>query len=261
MALFTAISLLPAPADLHAPLETPGTDAQEGDAVAVLGVHVGLDLEDEAGELGFVGLTGRFAAGRARGRREFDHGIEQGLDTKVVNRRTEEDRRLLARQVGPGVEGVGGAAHQFDVGAQFLGLGADQLIEARVGEALDDLGSPLLGLGVEEGDSIVVEVVERRGNACPCRWARSRGTLDTEHRLDFVEEVDGFLPSRSSLLMKVRMGVSRLRQTFRSLMVWASTPFSESITMTAESPPSGCGRYPRRSPRGRGVGRLTMHSR
>ncbi|MPN17758.1 hypothetical protein SDC9_165113 [bioreactor metagenome] len=34
--------------DLHAPVEAAGTDAQEGDAVAVLGVHVGLDLEHEA---------------------------------------------------------------------------------------------------------------------------------------------------------------------------------------------------------------------
>jgi len=45
----------------------------------------------------------------------------------------------------------------------------------------------------------------------------------------------GSLPSRSSLLMKVRIGVSRMRQTFNSLMVCASTPFTESMTMVAES--------------------------
>ncbi len=45
----------------------------------------------------------------------------------------------------------------------------------------------------------------------------------------------GARPSRSSLLMNVRMGVLRRRQTLSSLMVCASTPLTESITMTAES--------------------------
>ena len=35
--------------------------------------------------------------------------------------------------------------------------------------------------------------------------------------------------------MKVRIGVSRMRQTLSSLMVCASTPFTESMTMVAES--------------------------
>ena len=45
----------------------------------------------------------------------------------------------------------------------------------------------------------------------------------------------GSRPSRSSLLTKVMIGVCRSRQTSRSLMVWLSTPFTESITMRAES--------------------------
>ena len=45
----------------------------------------------------------------------------------------------------------------------------------------------------------------------------------------------GSRPSRSSLLMKVMMGVSRSRQTSISLMVRASTPLAQSITISAES--------------------------
>ena len=41
--------------DHHVALELAGAHAQEGDAVAVLRVHVGLDLEDESGERGVVG--------------------------------------------------------------------------------------------------------------------------------------------------------------------------------------------------------------
>ena len=45
----------------------------------------------------------------------------------------------------------------------------------------------------------------------------------------------GARPSRSSLLMKVMIGVSRSRHTSISLMVRSSTPFAQSITISAES--------------------------
>ena len=45
----------------------------------------------------------------------------------------------------------------------------------------------------------------------------------------------GSRPSRSSLLMKVKIGVSRRRQTSISLMVRSSTPRAQSITISAES--------------------------
>ena len=41
--------------------------------------------------------------------------------------------------------------------------------------------------------------------------------------------------SRSILFMKVMIGVLRMRQTFNSLMVCASTPLAASITIRAES--------------------------
>jgi hypothetical protein len=45
----------------------------------------------------------------------------------------------------------------------------------------------------------------------------------------------GSRPSRSSLLMKVMMGVSRRRVTSISLMVRSSTPLAQSMTISAES--------------------------
>src|SRR5579871_510849 len=45
----------------------------------------------------------------------------------------------------------------------------------------------------------------------------------------------GSRPSRSSLLTKVMIGVSRSRQTSISLMVRSSTPFAQSMTISAES--------------------------
>ena len=46
---------------------------------------------------------------------------------------------------------------------------------------------------------------------------------------------NGFLAARSILFTKVKIGMPLLRQTWKSLMVWASTPFAPSRTMTAAS--------------------------
>ena len=54
---------------LDAGLEMAGTDAHEGNAIAVTRVHVRLDLEHEAGELGAGGLDGADARLSRRGRR------------------------------------------------------------------------------------------------------------------------------------------------------------------------------------------------
>ena len=45
----------------------------------------------------------------------------------------------------------------------------------------------------------------------------------------------GSWASRSILLMKVTMGMSRSRQTSKSLRVWGSMPLAASSTMTAAS--------------------------
>ena len=45
----------------------------------------------------------------------------------------------------------------------------------------------------------------------------------------------GGRPSRSSLLMKVMIGVSRRRHTSINLIVRSSTPLAQSITISAES--------------------------
>ena len=78
---------------LHAAGELTRADPDEGVAVAVAGVHVRLDLEDQAGEviLDLAQLPVFAGAGIGR-RREFDDRVEQQLYTEVGQGRTEEDR-------------------------------------------------------------------------------------------------------------------------------------------------------------------------
>ena len=59
--------------------------------------------------------------------------------------------------------------------------------------------------------------------------------LDAQLLFQLVEQIERILASRSSLLMKVKIGMWRMAQTLKSLRVCGSTPFAPSMTMTAES--------------------------
>src|SRR3546814_1801086 len=66
---------------LGAALEVAGAQPQEGDAVAVVGVHVGLDLEHEAADLVFGRLhLAALRRLRARRRRHVGDALQQLAD-------------------------------------------------------------------------------------------------------------------------------------------------------------------------------------
>ena len=66
------------------------------------------------------------------------------------------------------------------------------------------------------------------GHVTGAHWICSTDSISSSSSI-------GERPSRSSLLMNVMMGVSRRRHTSISLIVRSSTPFAQSITMSAES--------------------------
>jgi hypothetical protein len=66
------------------------------------------------------------------------------------------------------------------------------------------------------------------------------GQVTGVQRIDSTRSISsssssGSRPSRSSLLMKLMMGVVRSRHTSISLMVRSSTPLAASMTISAES--------------------------
>ncbi len=98
---------------LHAALEAARGHAEHGDAVAVVGVHIGLNLEDEAGDFVGAGLDrdvfgrggvagfGRrlLAGGHGLGRRgPFADGLQQFLDAEVAQGRAPQHGRHMAFQ-------------------------------------------------------------------------------------------------------------------------------------------------------------------
>src|ERR1700685_2299800 len=84
----------------------------------MIGVHVGLDLEDEAGHLAFVRLHG--AAGGGLGSRaggEFGQRVDKVFDAEILERATPEDWSHMAFEEGLLVESpqaLDGEAELFD---------------------------------------------------------------------------------------------------------------------------------------------------
>ena len=78
---------------LHPTFERAGNLPHEGNTVTMVGVHIRLDLEDEAGDFIARWRNLLFSSRlRARGRRELRNRVDQLLDPKILQRRSEVDR-------------------------------------------------------------------------------------------------------------------------------------------------------------------------
>lgn len=180
-------------AHLHAFFVFARADAHEGDAVAVLGVHVRLDLEHEAGELLFHRFHGALVgdAGQ-RARCPIDHGVEHMVDTEVAQRRTEEHRGQLAVEEFLLVELMAGALHQLQLLDKTVVLVA-QVGAGLVGvELLDDFGfgAFMTMPGGVDDDVIVGQVVHALEVAIAADRPGNRRGLDLQDRFDLVEQFD-----------------------------------------------------------------------
>ena len=118
---------------LHAALEAPRADAHEGDAIAVLRIHVRLDLEDEGGELG----RGRARRSRPTAARASGGGARSmkrsrnGSTPKLFMALPKNTGRDLAGAEALEVEGVAGDVEQLELGQELpVRLLADRLDEA-----------------------------------------------------------------------------------------------------------------------------------
>ena len=179
-------------------LERPGADFQEGDAVAVVGIHVGVDLEHEARHLRLGGLHGAGRGGRrARRGGDADEAFEQFAHAEVVDRRTEEDRGQFAPQVGPAVEIVLDTFDQLPVRAQLFGeFRADVAVQLRRRE-VGNLG----GLGVggeffvrrEKREVLFVEVVDPAERGAVRNGEGQRPHADAQFLFHLVQQVERLL--------------------------------------------------------------------
>lgn len=105
---------------LHVAGENAGADAQEGDLVAVVRIHVRLDLENKAGEFGVVRRDDEFARLAGAGRRSvLQKEVEQELDTEIIEGAAEEDgvmspeRTAFASKISPAASSISSCSTRF----------------------------------------------------------------------------------------------------------------------------------------------------
>ena len=81
-------------------LETPRTDAQEGNPVAVFGIHIGVDFEHKPTEFLLVGQhEALLCVSGQRLRRDLHKAIEQLAHPEIVDRTAKKHRRNAAFEV------------------------------------------------------------------------------------------------------------------------------------------------------------------
>ena len=124
--------------------------------------------------------------------------MKEGLHTEIGQSRPEKDRRQLAPAYPVLIKFSGSSVQELDLLLQLVFLiFCDDIQQVRIIQA-DLLLDPL--------------------------FRPLQGIPESQDRA-----------SRSSLLIKVKMGMCLMAQTLKSLRVWASTPLPPSMTMTAES--------------------------
>ncbi len=192
--------------DRHPRLEAAGADAHEGDPIAVLRIHVRLDLEDEAGELrvGRLDLAAPVDRARQRPRRHGEEVVQERFDAEVGERRAEEHRRerpvadrLLVPRMARGLEQV-----------EFVLQGGDGLAADRVGQrAVGERNAA----GLDHRRAVVTTTIEEQHLApSPVGHADEavggvhgpghRVDVDPEVRLDVADQLERIAPGAVALV-------------------------------------------------------------
>ena len=188
--------------ELHAARELARAQAQEGDAVTVVGVHVRLDLEDEAGHLRIARDDVSGVATLGRGHRLGRRGVgaeagQQLVNAEVAQGRAEEHWGHVALEEGLGVEGFRGLPHQHGGLFQFGALLGVEIAGHRVAGETDRGGVALVlvvgGLLGERQELLVAQVQHPlespTGTGRPVQRRRIEGQLGG----DLVQQLDGVL--------------------------------------------------------------------
>ena len=175
-------------------LEFAGADLHESDAGTVVGVHVGMNLEHEAGEAFLVGPHGALDCldGPGRGG-DFHEAVQQFLDAEGIQGRAEEHRSDAGVEIILNVEFRVYAFDKFQVFAQLGGIGrADGLVDTRVADVVDfHTLRNLLFVGGEEVEAVFVDIVDALEPGADIDGPTEGTDADFQFGFQFVEDVEG----------------------------------------------------------------------
>ena len=173
------------------------TNAHKRHTIAMLWVHIRLNLERESGELGFSRLNfTRHCRTHLRLRCILDKIVKQFGNTKVIDRRAEIHWCQLTSKVGVSVERMTCPFYQFELFTQFLCHITENLIKLRVVDPLHNLSFLYLAAmrGRVEMYSTSMQVVDTFESLAHTNWPGNRRTANIEHAFDFIHQFDGIPP-------------------------------------------------------------------
>ena len=180
----------------HTRLVFAGADAEECDTVAVLRIHVGLNLEHKAGELGLIGFYHPFSCvARLRCRGPIHQGIQHVLNAEVIDTGTEEYRRLRAFQESFKRERLTGALNQFDAFANIIHFQREEFVEARIVESFDYFN--VVGELFSARREALHAIIEQGKDTAEC-FAHAdrpgdRSTVDLQNIFNLAEQINRIL--------------------------------------------------------------------
>ena len=202
--------------DLHAALEPAGTYAHKGNSVAVGGVHVCLNLENNAGKIFFKRIDHAFACGAFRHAGDGAGGkthksVEQFLNAEIVDRAAKKHRRLLALEVQFLVKRKARAFQQVNLRAQLLGgVFTNQFDKLRIVQSVDD--QSFLGAGGlfavlrKKTDGLPLDVVHALKALAHANGPGHGGGLNAQGLLNIAQEVKGVTAFAVKLVDKGQNG-------------------------------------------------------
>ncbi len=172
---------------LHAARQLARTHAHKGDAVTMVGVHVRLNLEHEAGHLRLARLhhAGR-AFLRARRRREGGQRVDEILHAERAQRGAPVQRRQMPFKKSVVVERFQRARRQLQLLAERRAL--------MLGQHLDDLGvgGPVdrdeTLVGIHLADGALHDVIRARKRAPAPDGPRHRRNIQRQRAFNLVDQ-------------------------------------------------------------------------
>src|ERR1700733_4390701 len=177
----------------HPPRVLPRAQAQERDPVAMRRIHVGLDLEDEAGQCRLERIDHPLARFPLQGTRGVNRERrEQLLHTEVADGGAEEHRRQAPGAIGRRVESLRRSLHQLDLIIERLGHITEKLPSLGARDSLDRtvLAYPALFSGFVGIDAVLEQVINAAQLATHADGPGDRRSADAEHFLDLIQQLD-----------------------------------------------------------------------
>ena len=182
--------------DLHVAFELAADDADETHSVAMARVHVGLDLEDKAGEAFVGGLDDAAIGGHAwlGWRGEFEEAVEEHLHAEVVAGAAKEDGGEFAAVDLGAVVGMACAVEHFELHlGLFEGFGDGVLGDEVIIETADFFGGAegTVDGALEEMDVVFTTVIHAAKLLSEAEGPVDGAGTDAEDGFEFVEEGEG----------------------------------------------------------------------